>query len=444
MFFRKISLLLLLSSVTVLTKAQLQTQLQDSVLTLQQCVDIAVKNNLDVKKSATQMERDQVYWKQARENLLPTLNGNASYGISFGRATNNTGVIVDAAQTRSASFSLGSNLLLFNGLSAINTIKQNSLAYQAGRMDFQQVKDETTLNIIALYFVVLNSEDQLTQANLQFDASKVNLDRETILNNAGNVAPADYYNIKGIHDNDQINVYNAKTAVLTAKINLLEAMNVPFKKDIKLQRLNASQTPNVYGQTPDEIYSAALTNLALVKAADFRVKAAEKEVQVAKGKLYPTLSLSGNYQTSYANNSPGSFATQFRENKYYGPSLNLSVPILNYFQNRNNIKLAKLDLRDAQSNNDNTQVQLKQQIEQAHANMANAYDRLQVLTSQVDTYKASYDATKAKFDSGVITSDLFIIAKNNLDAANTNLINARYDYLIRTKILDYYRGQLTF
>ena len=439
MVSKRIPVLVLLLSLSVFAKAQ-----QDSVLTLQQCVTIAITNNLSVKQSANQMERDRIAWNQARENLLPNLNGSVGYDISFGRGTNNTGVIVDAAQTRSASFSLSSNLLLFNGLSAINAIKQNSLAYQAGKMDFQQVKDETTLNIIALYFAALNSEDQLTQAKLAFDGSKVNLDRETILNTAGSVAPADYYDIKGTHENDQVSVYNAQNAVLTAKINLLEAMNVPFRKDIKLQRLETGQTIDFYNQTPDEIYSSAINSLALVKAADLRVKAAKKEVQVAKGKLYPTLTLGGSYQTSYANNSPGSFSTQFGENKYYGPSLGLTVPILNYFQSHNAVKLAKLDLKDAQDNNNSTQVQLKQQVEQAHANMLNAFSRYHALVEQVDTYKASYDATKVKFDNGVITANLFIISKNNLDAANINLINAKYDYLIRTKILDYYQGKLAF
>ncbi|MES2110896.1 MAG: TolC family protein [Bacteroidota bacterium] len=443
MSFKKISLLFSFLIVTILAKAQQATQI-DSVLTLAQCVDIAIKNNLTVKQSGIRAEQDRIYWQQARAALLPTLNAGAGYGISFGRGTNNTGVIVDAAQTNSASFSASSSLLLSNGLSAINTIKQNALLYQAGKMDFQEVKNETTLNIIGLYFSALNAEDQLAQAKLQFDVSGANLERENNLNNAGTVAPADFYNIKGLHNNDQINIYNAENAVLTAKINLLEAMNVAFKKDIRLERLQASNSPAAYTQSADDIYSTALTSLALVKASDLRVKAAEKEVAAATGKLFPTLTLNGNYQTSYANNSPGSFATQFKENKYYGPSLNLSIPILNGFRNTFNRRLAKLDLLNAQEVNTNTQVQLKQQIEQAHANMKNAYNRLQVLIPQIDIYQAAYDAQKTKFDAGVITSDFYITAKNNLDGANVNLINARYEYLIRTKILDYYQGKLSF
>ncbi|MDB5006428.1 MAG: hypothetical protein JWP45_821 [Mucilaginibacter sp.] len=441
MFFRKAPLLLLFLLVSFFSKAQQQ---QDSVLTLQQCIDIAIRNNLVVRKSETQVERDRLAWQQARANLLPTLNGSASQSLSYGRSLNPTTNTIVAQQSNSGQYSLSSGVILFNGLSYVNAIKQNAFAYQAGKMDFQQVKDLTTLNIISLYLQVLNAEDQLTQANLQFDASKVNLDRETILNNAGSVAPADYYNIKGTHANDELAVLTAKNNIITAKLNLLEAMSVPFTRDIKLVRLTAEELPVSYNQSPAQIYSTALSNLALVKAADFRVKAAEKEVAASEGKLYPTLSLGGSIGTSYSSTVNSSFSNQFRSNYTYGPGLTLTIPILNYFQNRNQVKIAKLDLRDAQNTNTDTQVQLKQQIEQAHANMVNTYDRYQVLLQQREAYKASYDATKVKFDNGVITADLFIIAKNNLDAANTNLINARYDYLIRTKILDYYQGKLNF
>jgi len=443
MSLKKISLLFSFLIVTVLAKAQQPTQI-DSVLTLSQCVDIAIKNNLNVKQSGTKAEQDRIYWQQARAYLLPTLGASAGYGISFGRGTNNTGVIVDAAQTNSFNLSANSSLLLSNGLSAINSIKQNALLYQAGKMDFQEVKDETTLLIINLYFTALNAEDQLVQAKLQFESSKASLDRVTAQNNAGNIAPADYYSIKGSHNNDQINIYNAENTVLTAKINLLEAMNVAFKKDIKLERLQASNSPVAYAQSADDIYATALTSLPLVKAADLRVKAAEKEVAAATGKLFPTLTLNGNYQTSYANNSPGSFNTQLKQNKYYGPSLNLSIPILNYFQNRNQQRLAKLDLVNAQDVNINTRNQLKQQVEQAHGNMKTAFSRLEILIPQVEVYQAAFDAQKTRFDAGVITSDFYITAKNNLDVANVSLINARYEYLIRTKILDYYQVKLSF
>ncbi|WP_428331299.1 TolC family protein [Mucilaginibacter sp.] len=441
MFFKKIPLLLLLLSIAGISKAQ---QLQDSVLTLQQCVDIAIKNNLTVKLSETQVERDRIAWKQTRENLLPTLNGNASQTLSNGRSQDPTTYNYVNQQINIGQYSLNSSVILFNGLSMVNSIKQNSLAYQAGKMDFQQVKDLTTLNIISLYLQVLSSEDQLTQANFQFNGSKINLDRETILNNAGSVAPADYYNIKGTHSSDALTVINAKNAVITAKLNLLEAMNVPFKKDVQLVRLTADQVPVKYDQSPNQIYATALSDLALVKAADLRVKSAQSQVKAARGRLYPTLSLGGSIGTNYSSTASANFSNQFRNNYNYGPTLNLQIPILNYFQNRNNIAIAKINLEDAQNTNTNTQVQLKQQIEQAHANMLTSYERYAVLLDQITAYQEAFNAQEIKFNSGVITADIFVIAKNNLDAANVSLINARYDYLIRTKILDYYQGKLNF
>lgn len=441
MFFKKISLLLLFLSISVLVKAQ--TQL-DSVLTLAQCVDIAIKNNIDVKKSETQMERDRINWQQARENLLPTLNGSVSHTVSFGRSQDPTTYNYVNQKVNIGQYSLSSGIALSSGMSLINGIKQNALLYQAGKMDFQQLKDLTTLNIISLYLTVLNNEDQLTQANLQFEGSKISLDRETILNNAGSVPPGDFYTIRGTHNNDELNLINSRNTLLSSKLDLLEAMNVPYTKDIKLQRVITNQLLESYDQTPEQIYSTALTDLALVKAADLRVKAAEKRVQVAKGKLYPQLSLSGSIYTSYSSTGTTSFGDQFRNNYSYGPTLNLSIPFLNYFQNHNNVRLAKLDLQDYQNADDNIRVQVKQQITQAYSNMQSSYQKYKVLVDQVAAYQEAFNASLTRFNSGVITANIFIIDKNNLDIANSNLISARYDYLARLKILDYYRGKLSF
>jgi outer membrane protein len=439
MSFKRILLVILFIPITISAMGQ---QL-DSVLTLQQCVDLAIKNNLDVRKSETQLERERTAWQQARENLLPTLNGYAQQSISNGRSQDPTTYNYVNQKINFGQYNLSSSLTLFNGWSLVNNIKQNSLLYQAGKMDFQQTKDITTLNIIALYLQELNSEDQLVQANLQFEASKANLGRLTNLNEAGATPPADYLNIKGTHDNDALTVINAKNAVITAKLNLLEAMNVPFTTNIKLERLSEAQMPPEYSQNADEIYNNALGNFAIVKAADLRMKAAQKEVAVARGRLFPTLSFGAGIGTNYSSTGNTSFGDQFRNNYSYGPSLTLQIPILNYFQNRNNVKRAKFDLEDAQNVNSSTKIQLKQQISQAYSNMTTAYDRYHVLQGQVDAYKEAYRVTQVKFENGVITADIFVIAKQNLDVANANLINARYDYIARIKILDYYQGKLS-
>ncbi len=453
-------------------------QMPDSVLTLQQCIDIGVKNNLLVKQSELQMETSRIYWNQARENLLPTLNGNISHTISEGRSINSfTNSYINQPVT-SASYGLSSSLILSSGLSLQNSIKQTALAYQAGKMDFEQAKNNLTLNLIIAYLQVLSSEDQLKQANTQLEVSQKQVERTEILSKEGAVPPSQLYDLRGQFAGDQGNVINARNTLDIAKLNLLQLMNVQYRKDIRFQRQMSDNTPSTYGQNADEVYAVALSDFALVKAGALRRQSAEKGVKAAKGALLPQLALSGGLNTNYSSvaqrsafidsstvatnlftNGAGgkqvvygrqanynmqniSYGDQFRNNYSTNVSLGLRIPILNYFQNKNRISLAKIDLQNAQYTEQTNQVQLRVSVDQAYVNMDAAYERYQLLVKQVDAYNESFRIAETRFNSGVLTSVEFLVVKGNLDRARTSLINAKYDYLIRTKVLDYYQGKL--
>jgi outer membrane protein len=158
--------------------------------------------------------------------------------------------------------------------------------------------------------------------------------------------------------------------------------------------------------------------------------------------MYPQLYLSGNLYT-YTDPSLNSYFSQFRNN--YGTilQLGLNIPISNNLVKRNAVALAKLNLQNYQYIENNTKIQVRQSVETAYYNMTNAYKRYQALDSAVVAYTESYRVAKIRLDAGVITSDLFLISKNNLDASNLSFIGARYDYYIYSKILDYYQGKLT-
>lgn len=452
----------------------------DTVLTLQQCLDIGIKNNLLVKQSELQMETNRVNWQQARENLLPTLNGNITHSVSEGRSLNTfTNGYLNQPIT-SASYGLNSSLILSSGLTLQNNIKQAALAYQAGQMDFEQAKNTLTLNLIIAYLQVLSSEDQLTQANTQAEVSQKQVERTEILNKDGAVAPSQLYDLQGQLAGDQGNVVNAINALDIAKLSVLQLMNVPYQKNIRFMRQLGDNSPTGYNQSADQIYSTASADFALVKAGVLRRESAEKGLRSAKGLLLPSLALSGGLNTSYSsaaqrslfvdssvvatnqfiqtpsggkqavyttqanyNNQNINYADQFRNNYSTTVSLGLNIPILNYFQNRNRITLAKINLQNAQYTEQSNQIQLKVSIDQAYTNMTAAYNRYQLLVKQVDAFSESFRIAETRFNSGVLTSVDFLVVKGNLDRAKTNLINARYDYLIRTKVLDYYQGKLS-
>ena len=169
---------------------------------------------------------------------------------------------------------------------------------------------------------------------------------------------------------------------------------------------------------------------------------------MARGSLFPTISLYGGLTTNYSSAAQIAgqnigYYDQFKNNYGTQVGVSLRVPILNYFQNRNKIALAKIDLQNNIYIEQNTKIQLKQNVEQAYLNMTSAYDRYNVLLEQVKAYAESFRTAEIRFNAGVLNSVEFVIAKNNLDRANFNMINARYDCYIYNKILDYYQGRLS-
>ncbi|TMI77873.1 MAG: TolC family protein [Bacteroidetes bacterium] len=199
-----------------------------------------------------------------------------------------------------SNFSLSSGVILFNGLALQNTIKQNSLLYQASKMDWQQIKDNLTINIILAYLQVLSSDDQLTQSRNQAALSGEQVKRLEILNRQGAIRPSDLSDLKGQYASDQVDIINMQNALETAKISLSNLMNIPYSADMALEPIQAEAYIVRYENTREQIYQNALKELALVKAVDFRTQSAERAVKVARGQLYPTLSFGASLSTGYS------------------------------------------------------------------------------------------------------------------------------------------------
>jgi outer membrane protein len=439
---------ILFSFITVLPALAYSQTAIDSVLTLQQCIDIAIKNNLDVKKSELLMETSHVNLNQARENLLPAINGQVDHSINSGRGIDPSTNTYVKQSFKSGNYGLSGDLTLFGGLQNLNSIKQTSLAYQAGRMDFQQAKDQVTINVITAYLVVLDNTELLNQVKNQLMVSKKQVERLEILEKEGaNKLPSDLYDLKGTYGDNQLTVVNTSNTLKTSKLNLLQILNIPYKENITLQPINAEELAKQTPNSSDQVYDIALNQLAYVKAATLRRQSAEKGVSVARGSLFPTISLFGGISTNYSSAAQIAgqnigYYDQFKNNYGTQVGVTLRVPILNYFQNRNKVALAKIQLQNNIYIEQTTKVQLKQNVEQAYMNMTSAYSRYNVLVEQVKAYTESFRTAEIRFNAGVLTSVDFVVAKNNLDRANLNLINARYDCFIYNKILDYYQGKL--
>ncbi|MES2328944.1 MAG: TolC family protein [Bacteroidota bacterium] len=460
----------------ILSKAQTVQQMAGQV-TLQQCVETAIQNNLLVRQSEYQSQVDKINYQNAKGNQLPFIAGNVNHGINQGRSIDPFTNSYANQQINFANYSIGTSITIWNGSSIVNNIKQNELNAKASEMDWQQQKDNITINVILAYLQILSSQEQLNTARNQVEVTKAQVARLETLNNSGAIAPSVYYDLKGQLSGDELNVITVKNNLETAKINLAQLMNVQYNAAVQLENITGPTAPTLYDGTPDNIYQTATQQLALVKAAEFRRQSAEKRYLSAKGQLMPTLSFNGGFGTNYSSvastqelintldvpttgyvNVSGtkynvlapqsnyrsqkiSYFSQFTNNFNSSFSLGLQIPILNGFRAKNNINLAKIAEKRTSFEAQTVKTQLRQAVDQAYVNMNTAFERYQTLARQLADFTISFKAAEVRFNAGVNTSIEYMLAKNNVDRTNANYVAAKYDYLLRVKVLDFYQGK---
>jgi len=429
-------------------------QAADTAFTLQKCLDIAVKNNLQVKQSGINAESARIDLRQSRENLLPSIGANASRSFYNGRGISPiTNAYVNQSQTND-SYNLNGNLTLFNGFALQNAIKSASLAYQAGKMNFQAAKDVITVQVIVGYLAILDNQEILNASKNALAVQQETVNRMNVLEQQGaNKAASDLTDQKGALASNEVSVVNAQNNLDASRVNLFQLMNIQFQPGASFEGLNAEDMQGDYGADPNKIYETALQQFAAVKAATLTRQSAEKNVSALRGALLPSITLGGNLSTAYSNtasqqDSSGvshsvAYRDQLKNNYNSSIALGLNIPIFSNGIKRNTLAKAKLNAMYQKDVEETSKIALKQNIEQAYYNMMASYKKYQSLNDQVKAYTESYRIYKLRFDAGVLTSVDFIIAKNNLESATVNLISARYDYIVNSKILDYYQGKLS-
>ncbi|MBO0933521.1 TolC family protein [Fibrella sp. HMF5036] len=453
------------------------------VLGLQQCIDIALKNNITIQQGQLQVESSELQLRQSRFNQLPSVNAFISQNV-------NSGYNVDPVTYQFVNRTIGTNSLqlnatmpIFQGYQLKNTIRQNKLIRQATEKELAATQNNVALNVIQQYLNVLTGAEQLAIAKRQVETSLAQVDRTQKLVNAGSAPEANLYEIRATLANDQLVVVNNQNTVDLAKLALLQAMNLPAGQPFEVEFINLPD-PRIeaYELPASEVYNVAKQTQPQLLGADLRVEAARRSIEVARAGLYPRLSLSGSVNTIYSSNgnpkitrtntivtteigtinvgnasvpvsttstgfvsSDYTFLEQLNNNLSQGISLNLNIPIFGQRLARTNITNATIQQRNAQLNADNTRLQLRQQIETAYTSLLAASNRYQATEASVISLERAFRAAESRYNAGAINATDYNIAKNRYDIARGQLVQAKYDYVFRVKILDFYQNKpLTF
>lgn len=452
------------------------TGISQSSWDLQQCITYALNHNISLKQSALNNEVNKNNTNQSKAAVLPNLNAGASHVYNFGQTIDRFTNTFASTQVLSQNFYISSNVVLWSGLSQYNTIKANEYNYLSGVELLKQQQNDLSLNVANAYIGVIFSEEVMKISQNQLDVSQEQLDRTTKLVNAGSLAKSVEYDIKAQLANDLVSVTTAENNYQLSLLSLKQLMNLDSVTNFNIARpdLNFSEAQLLQNNV-QYIYESSLKTQPSIKSSEYAILSAERFLKASKGRISPSLSFNASMgtgtsglakdildiqatgrkspigftetgevvytpETEYVTRKK-SFSDQFKDNVNKSIGFTLNVPLFNGLQTTTSIKNAKIQALNARFSQDLTEQNLYKNIAQAHANAKAALNKYNATKLSVDAATESFKYAQQKFNAGVISSFDFTTAKNRLFAAESNLLQAKYDYVFKLKVLDYYEGK---
>jgi outer membrane protein len=427
---------------------------------LEDCIAYAMENNIQIKQTSLNTEYNENLLKQSRLGQLPNLNGSANYTYSWGRALDQTTYqFTDNEQINSISTGLNTQVNLFNGLRTRNTIEQNRLNLMASYEDVEKIRNDISLNIAAAYLNILFNKELLAVTESQLDVTNLQVTRTRKMVDAGKLAEGSFLEIQAQYAAEELNLVNAQNQLAISLLNLQQMLDLPIDTafDIIIPGLaDPAEDPIVMNAT--DVYRVAEQEMPEIKSAELSVESSEKGLSIAKGGRYPQLYMTGNFNTGYSDvrekvlgtdpltgfpNSYGKypFFEQMRDNTSVGLGIGLSVPIFNGWQVNTNIANSRIALESARLELQSRKLTLYASIHQAYADALAALKKFNATKQALVSMEESFKYTEKKFEVGLVNTVDYNTSKNQLTSTQSDLLQAKYDYIFRIKILNFYKGE---
>jgi outer membrane protein len=441
---------------------------------LQQCITYALNHNLTLKQSGVSNQLNKNNADQSKAQILPSLNAGATHNYNFGQTIDRFTNTFANTQVLSQNFYLSSSLVLWSGLSQYNTVKANEYNYLSGVENLKQQQNDLSLNVANAYIGVIFSEEILKISENQYKITEEQLDRTSKLVDAGSVAKSVEYDIKAQLANEQVNVTTADNNYQLSLLTLKQLMNLDSVSNFSIARPQIDvQASQLAANNISFIYEESLKTQPSIKRGEYAILSAEKSLAANKGRISPTLTFNASMGTGTSglakdvlgiNYTPyvsgltsrgdtvyslqaqavtrkTPFNEQFKNNVNKSLGFTLNIPLFNGLQTHTAVKNAKLNALNARFAQDINKQNLYKNITQAYANAKAALNKYIATKLSVEASAESFKYAQQKFNVGVISGIDFNTAKNRLFAAESNVLQAKYDYIFKLKVLDYYQGK---
>jgi len=414
---------------------------------LRQCIDYAIAHNVNILQAENTAEQSEVEVNTARWARLPNLNASGGQSFNWGRTQtaikdedtgDYTTKYVDT-NSHGTNMSLSTSIPLFTGFELPNQYSLSKLNLKAAIADLQKAKEDLAINIASAYLQALYNKELYQVALGQVELSKQQYDRISRLEELGKASIAEVAEAKSRVAQDELNVVQCKNNYDLSILDLTQLIELETPEGFELETPNADLQMGLL-TPPDEIFQTALSSKPAIQAAQARLEGSKHSIKIAQSALYPSVSLNGSLGTSYYSTLNRTFNQQMGDNfsKYIGLSLN--IPIFNRFATRNRVRTARLQRDNYALQLENTKKTLYKEIQQAWYNATAAESKYQSSEAATEASLASFELTSKKYENGTANAVEYNEAKQNLLKAQSDELQAKYEYLFRTKILDFYKG----
>ena len=414
-------------------------QAQNKRWSLQECIDHAIRHNIEVKQSRNRIEKLKVEKSTLKNSFLPDLSAGTSQKFDFGRSLNRSNAYEDS-NTQSSSFSVSTEMPLFTGFRRSASVSRNKFDLMAAEADKELIENDLSLNVTSCYFQILLNKEIHKIAQEQIRLTREQEDRTLLLIENGKAPQSQLYDVKAQLADDELTATEAKNSLRFSLLDLIQLMELQEHEEFDIDSLdeNISRTDTIMPQT---IYAAALNCMPQIKQAYYSLQSSSKAIKVAKAGYYPTLSLGAGISTGYyhsGNSINSSFRQQLQNNMQKSVYLSLSIPLFDRFSTRNEVRAARIEESNARLSLENEKKNLYKEIEKAYTDAVNALEKYESTSKAVVANEEAHRYALEKYASGKSAVYEYNEIKMKLAEALSKQSQAKYAYLLKERVLAFY------
>ncbi len=414
--------------------------------TLKECVNQALEKNLTIQQNKLSLELAKKDVEIAKGNFLPNLNassgGNLNFGSGFDYVTQNR----VATSIFGGSLGLNAGYTVFNGFRNTNTFKQAQLGVASSLLDLQKIENDISLSVVNGYLNILFAKENLNAFEVQYNISKKQLEAVAARFQSGIIAKGDLLNTKSTVATNLQSVIAQENALNIALLNLAQLLQVPSEGfDIASILVGLPSSQLLY-ENSSSVYQKSLNRMPEITSAKLAIENAALNIKISESYFLPSVVASAGLTTNYGYNLKSgpdiAFFNQLDDNLGYGVGFNLNIPIFNRFQTKNNVEKSKIAKEISETRLASEKVRLKQTIEQAFLDVKSALKTYQAATISLESQNEAFKNAQERYNYGSMTLFDFDLVRTRLVTAQATLIRSKYDYVFKTKVLQFYAGEL--